>query len=165
MFQFDSRVLLHQCRCERRRWTVRCNRTRMTFLRTSTPLALVLTTLFAASVLAEACTPGEGTHEGASAPSVSTEPNVEAARSAVKSGAVLVDVRSRAEFASGHARGALNVPVDEIGAKAPSLWPKDTSLVVVCASGHRASNAAKTLRALGYTTITNGGSHESFAQE
>lgn len=103
---------------------------------------------------------GMGTSPAAS-PSPTT-PDLAAAKKALESGAVLVDVRTAAEFAEGHAEKSVNVPVDQIASKAESLWGKKTKLVVVCASGHRAGRAVEELRARGYADVTNGGAVDSF---
>ena len=71
------------------------------------------------------------------------------ARKLVAAGAVLVDVRSPGEFASGHIEGALNIPVNEIGARLSEL-PKDKPIVVYCAAGARSGVAAGTLAEAGY---------------
>lgn len=91
-----------------------------------------------------------------------TTPDLAAAKQAVEAGAVLVDVRTPAEFAEGHAERSVNVPVDQISSKSEALWDKKTKLVVVCASGHRAGRAVEALRARGYTDVTNGGAVDSF---
>lgn len=51
--------------------------------------------------------------------------------------ALLVDVRSASEFASGHVPGAINVPMDQIEARLADLDPS-LPLVLVCQSGQRA---------------------------
>jgi hypothetical protein len=49
---------------------------------------------------------------------------------ALDKGALLVDVRTPGEFGSGHLRGAVNVPVDQLHAKLGELGAKDAPLVV-----------------------------------
>jgi phage shock protein E len=71
------------------------------------------------------------------------------ARAKVQAGAVLLDVRSRAEFSGGALPGALNVPVQELGARLGEL-PKEKPLVVYCASGMRSASAVSMLRARGF---------------
>ena len=44
----------------------------------------------------------------------------------VEAGAPLIDVRTPAEFASGHIEGARNIPVSEIGSRAHEVGDKDT---------------------------------------
>lgn len=77
------------------------------------------------------------------------------ARRLVKEGATLVDVRSAAEFANGHIPGAVNVPLQEIGAKVKKLGPKDKAVVLYCASGTRSSMARSLLKNLGFTQVFN----------
>ncbi len=72
------------------------------------------------------------------------------ARERVASGeAILVDVRTPQEFASGHVQGARNIPVQELASRMGEL-PRDKEIVVYCHSGARASNAAAQLSAAGY---------------
>jgi glyoxylase-like metal-dependent hydrolase (beta-lactamase superfamily II)/rhodanese-related sulfurtransferase len=66
------------------------------------------------------------------------------------SGAVL-DVRSADQFAAGHARGALSVPVDggNFATKAAFVLPPDERVVIHAADGGEAQRAARGLRAVG----------------
>lgn len=125
---------------------------------------LVVASLFGSSMIACARPDTEVRKaEPSNTPSPpSNEPDVAAAKTLLAAGAVLVDVRTPSEFADGHPANAVLVPVDEIEKQAPKLWPQATKLVVVCASGRRATRAAKALRGLGYTNVANGGSVASF---
>jgi len=67
--------------------------------------------------------------------------------------AVLIDVREPAEFASGHAAGARNVPLSTLDAAKNLPTNKAVPLVVVCASGARSSRAAAQLRKAGYSSV------------
>ncbi|MCA9493882.1 MAG: rhodanese-like domain-containing protein [Myxococcales bacterium] len=67
-------------------------------------------------------------------------------------GAVVVDVRSAAEFASGHVAGALNIPVDQIAARMGEL-PADKTVIVYCRSGARSAAAARTLTSAGRKVV------------
>lgn len=71
------------------------------------------------------------------------------ARRLVSGGAILLDVRSPAEFAGGHLDGALNVPVSDIQVRAGELAKKGKPIVVYCASGMRSSSAARVLKGAG----------------
>lgn len=72
-------------------------------------------------------------------------------------GAVLVDVREPAEWRSGHARRARHIPLGRLDSEARRL-PKDTPVVVMCASGSRSRGAAAQLRAAGFqATSLSGG--------
>ena len=66
--------------------------------------------------------------------------------------AIVIDVRTSQEFASGYIDGAINIPVDNIES---IEYDKDTVIIVYCASGMRSANAAKTLIDLGYTNVYN----------
>ncbi len=63
----------------------------------------------------------------------------------------VVDVRTPAEFASGHLPDAVNVPLDRIGQALPELRQAAgrKPLLLVCASGARSDNAAGTLASHG----------------
>lgn len=73
----------------------------------------------------------------------------------VAEGALLVDVRSPAEFAAGHLPGALNIPVHEIEAREAELAPRDRPLVLYCRSGNRSARAAAALQDSGHTSVHN----------
>ena len=72
----------------------------------------------------------------------------------VQSGAVLVDVRSREEYGSGHVPGAINLPVQELPQRMGEL-PRDKPLVLYCRSGHRSGRATEMLRQAGYQGVHN----------
>jgi rhodanese-related sulfurtransferase len=70
---------------------------------------------------------------------------------------ILVDVRTPAEYASGHIPTAVNIPNTEIAARPPM---DDTSalIIVYCRSGARAASAKQTLEKLGYSNVVDFGS-------
>lgn len=74
----------------------------------------------------------------------------DAAKELVKQGALLLDVRTQAEFASGHVSGAKNIPVQELSTRMKELPKKDKSIVVYCRSGGRSASASSMLRQAGY---------------
>lgn len=67
--------------------------------------------------------------------------------------AVLIDVREPAEFAAGHAAGARNVPLGTLDGGKGLPTNKALPLVLVCATGPRASRAAAQLRKAGYASV------------
>jgi phage shock protein E len=70
--------------------------------------------------------------------------------------ALLLDARTQAEYDSGHAQGAILMPYDQVDKQAPLvLKDKDQEIQVYCRSGNRAGKAVKSLKALGYTNVTN----------
>jgi rhodanese-related sulfurtransferase len=74
-----------------------------------------------------------------------------------REGAQLVDVRSVGEYAGGHVPGTLNIPLQEIDARARELDPSRW-VIVACASGTRSALAARKLKALGFGKVMNAGS-------
>ena len=74
----------------------------------------------------------------------------EAVRLINREKAVLIDVSEPAEFAAGHAVGSRSVPLGAL--ETSTALPKNKALpvVVLCASGARASRAAATLKKQGY---------------
>lgn len=75
-------------------------------------------------------------------------------------GAIIVDVRTPAEFKSGHIKGAINIPLDIIATKAQSLKDKNVPIITCCRSGNRSGAAAGMLRNLGIEVV-NGGAWDS----
>ena len=69
---------------------------------------------------------------------------------------ILVDVRTPAEYDSGHIPTAVNIPVTEIAEKPPTADTK-ALIIVYCRSGARSAAAAKTLTDLGYTRVVDFG--------
>jgi rhodanese-related sulfurtransferase len=91
----------------------------------------------------------------------------------IRSGKVLVvDVRDGTEVqASGHIKGAVNVPRGLIEFRADPDSPyynpaftKDKTIVLHCASGGRSALAAKTLQEMGYTSVFNGGGFKDLVE-
>ncbi len=81
----------------------------------------------------------------------------------IKDGAVIVDVRSKSEFLSGHAKGALNIPLEKIASHAADL-KKHSHIIVCCRSGNRSGMAKRSLQSKGLKNITNGGSWQNVNQ-
>lgn len=75
----------------------------------------------------------------------------------INDGAYLVDVRTPGEYAMGHIKGSVNIPLDTIANKTAQLKNKKT-IVVFCQSGGRSSAAKTILERNGFTNVVNGGS-------
>lgn len=69
--------------------------------------------------------------------------------------AVLLDVRTESEFASGYISGAINIPLQTIEDAAEVVFGKNTPLYVYCRSGVRSSQAVAALRQMGYENVTD----------
>jgi rhodanese-related sulfurtransferase len=71
-------------------------------------------------------------------------------------GALLLDVRSKAEFDSGHVIDARHVAQEDIAASAETLKKYREKVVIACCeSGMRSSAAARALKAQGFTKVVN----------
>lgn len=75
----------------------------------------------------------------------------------IENGAAIVDVRSKAEYASGHIKGALNIPLEIVESKADEL-KKYPQVVVYCRSGNRSGQARKFLMQNGLSNVIDAGS-------
>jgi len=87
------------------------------------------------------------------------------AREFLLHGALLIDVRTPAEFSAGHLPQAINIPLDQLESEVPRRAPqKDKVLLLHCQSGARSATAQRQLRALGYMRAYNLGSYARAAQ-
>ena len=85
--------------------------------------------------------------------------SLQKARTHLKSGATLVDVRSTAEFKARRLPGAVNVPLSDLNAGTPRHFPdKNKVLLLHCHSGARSAMACRALKQMGYTNVFNVGS-------
>ena len=83
----------------------------------------------------------------------------------IDDGALLVDVRTPAEFAAGHLDGALNIPLDQIVDRKAELGSDlDRSIVLYCRTGHRSGLAEKALEGVGFTHLLNGGGYKDLVK-
>jgi phage shock protein E len=71
-------------------------------------------------------------------------------------GAIVIDVRSPGEFASGHVKGSKNIPLQQLASGVKSL-KKDQKIITVCASGMRSGSAKSQLKSMGFQFVENGG--------
>ena len=79
---------------------------------------------------------------------------VEEAKSLVESNVslIIVDVRTREEYDSGHIEGAILIPVSELESRINEL-SKEEEFLIYCRTGNRSSNSVNILKANGYTKI------------
>lgn len=69
---------------------------------------------------------------------------------------IIVDVRDREEFATGHIPMAINLPLDEIQNGKITL-PRNKVILVYCETGSRSMMAASILSSKGYRVINTVG--------
>jgi phage shock protein E len=70
---------------------------------------------------------------------------------------VYVDVRTPAEYASGHVTGSLNIPVEEMERRWQELEPyRDQQVVLYCRTGRRSGLAMDVLKSKGFKLLENG---------
>ncbi len=81
----------------------------------------------------------------------------------IKEGAFLVDVRSSGEFAQGHVKGSVNIPLDRIPSQL-AKFKNRKNIIVFCRSGNRSSQAKLFLEQNGFANIVNGGTLENVKQ-
>ena len=79
----------------------------------------------------------------------------------VKQGAIILDVRSKGEYAGGHIKNSLNIPVDTLRQNLSKLKDKNTTIITCCASGMRSASAKNILKSNGYPNVYNGGGWSS----
>jgi phage shock protein E len=71
---------------------------------------------------------------------------------------VWIDVRTAEEYAADHIDGDANIPLAELDPVAlAATYGKDAELALYCRSGNRAGQALETLKAAGFTNVTNVG--------
>jgi rhodanese-related sulfurtransferase len=75
----------------------------------------------------------------------------------VKDGAIILDVRSKSEFAGGHIKGSINISVDQLAINLHQLKDKTIPIITCCASGMRSATAKSILQSNGFTQVHNGG--------
>ena len=90
----------------------------------------------------------------------SNQVSVKRARAYLQDGALVIDVRTAAEFNAGHLPNAMNYPLDGIEAVLPRhVRNKNEVLLLHCQSGMRSGLAKTKLTSLGYANVFNLGSY------
>ena len=79
----------------------------------------------------------------------------------VKEGAIILDVRSVGEYNSGHIKGAINIPLDQLRNHLNKISNKEKTIITCCASGMRSASAKSILKSYGYANVHNGGGWSS----
>ena len=77
-------------------------------------------------------------------------------RALLRNGALIVDVRTPAEFKCGHIKGSVNIPLDRVKARAAELKRKNKPIITCCRSGNRSGTAKSILRSAGIECYNGG---------
>jgi rhodanese-related sulfurtransferase len=77
---------------------------------------------------------------------------------------VLIDVREPNEYATGHVKGAINVPLDDLPARVEDV-PDAEPVYVICQAGNRSSRGADILIDLGYQAVSVGGGTQAWTEQ
>jgi rhodanese-related sulfurtransferase len=80
----------------------------------------------------------------------------------IAEGAFLVDVRTAGEFAEGHVKGSVNIPLDRVQSQLAKFKNKK-NIIVFCRSGG-SSQAKSILEQNGLTNVVNGGTWNNVNQ-
>jgi phage shock protein E len=78
----------------------------------------------------------------------------------MQKGALIIDVRSPSEFASGNIKGSRNIPLDQFQNRIAELKKSGKPVITVCRSGNR-SGAAKSMLEQAGIEAYNGGAWDS----
>ncbi|MEI8114630.1 MAG: rhodanese-like domain-containing protein [Bacteroidia bacterium] len=76
----------------------------------------------------------------------------------VNDGAIILDVRTKGEYGSGHIKGSVNIPVDQLQKNLQKFKDKKRPIITCCASGMRSASAKGILTSNGFSEVYNGGS-------
>ena len=68
---------------------------------------------------------------------------------------ILIDVREKDEYLSGHIAGSKNIPLSTLAKSGQMPYKSNTPLFVYCFSGSRSQQAVRILKSLGYTNVKN----------
>ena len=74
----------------------------------------------------------------------------------MEKGAIIVDVRTAGEYQSGHIKGSINIPLQNLQGQLSKL-KKDKPIITCCASGMRSASAKSMLSSNGFAEVYNGG--------
>ena len=83
----------------------------------------------------------------------------------VKDGATILDVRTKGEYAGGHIKGSINIPVEQLAGNLNKLKNKDKAIITCCASGMRSASAKGILTSNGFSNVHNGGGWQSLSRK
>lgn len=71
--------------------------------------------------------------------------------------ALIIDVRTPAEFKGGHVPKSINIPLDQVKGQLKKIKGYGKPVVACCASGNRSGVATQLMRGAGIEVINGGG--------
>lgn len=72
-------------------------------------------------------------------------------------GAIVLDVRTPGEYASGHIKGSKNIPLNELPTRIQEIKKLNKPVIACCQSGMRSSQATQFLQKNGIDVVNGGG--------
>ena len=72
-------------------------------------------------------------------------------------GAVIIDVRTPAEYSGGHIKGSKNIPLNVIGNQIEAIKKLNKPVIACCASGMRSAQATSILKSNNIEAMNGGG--------
>lgn len=82
----------------------------------------------------------------------------------VNKGAIIIDVRTPGEYATGHIPGSINIPLDQLPGEVSGIQKKYPVVITCCRSGNR-SGLAKQYLDSADCQVLNGGAWNSLLKE
>ena len=77
--------------------------------------------------------------------------------SMMSNGAIIIDVRTKGEYVSGHIEGSKNIPLDELEDRIEEIINMNKPVIACCASGMRSGSATAMLKNAGVESLNGGG--------
>lgn len=75
----------------------------------------------------------------------------------LKKGAVVIDVRTKAEYNQGHIAKSINIPLQEFKSRLNEIKKIESPIIVCCKSGVRSAKALSILKQKGMDSVNGGG--------
>ena len=75
----------------------------------------------------------------------------------ISRGAIIIDVRTKAEYNNGAIKGSKNIPLQIINSKINEIKKFNKPIIACCESGMRSGNAARILKSYNIETVNGGG--------
>jgi rhodanese-related sulfurtransferase len=82
----------------------------------------------------------------------------------IDNGAVVIDVRTPAEFSAGHATGSQNIPLDQIPHKVGKIKKLNKTIIVCCRTGARSGQAMSMLKNKSVKEVYNANSWKNLVK-